>query len=281
MLWLAYAFLAIIFATLFALLARILGIRSACPRAYTVIFEVSSALFSLVLIIIEPISFRPVSILILGLTLVSTICYAASDRLLFLVNKSFEASSLSIIDKLIPVVGFLASALFLEEGVTLKKAIAVLLIVGGNLMVAYKNATIKLNKNFALALLATVCFGLALTIDKKTSASYSLPVYSFITFLVPAFYNTFLPPLPLKMLVKEFKNASRSLFLLSAMSVLSYFFTLKAFETAEASKVIPIVSASTMLIVLSSAIILNERSHLSKKIIAGISVGIGVFLLSQ
>jgi uncharacterized membrane protein len=109
MLWLVYALLAVSFSTIFALLARIIGMSSQHPRAYTVIFEVLSALFSLLLITIEPLSLRPVSGTVIVLTILTTLCYGVNDRLLFFINKSIEASSLTIIDKLVPVVTFLAS----------------------------------------------------------------------------------------------------------------------------------------------------------------------------
>jgi drug/metabolite transporter (DMT)-like permease len=167
------------------------------------------------------------------------------------------------------------------ENITLKKVLAILLIVLGNLLAVYKNSAIKFNRGFALALIATVCFGLALTIDKRASVAYSLPVYSFITFFVPALYNVSLPPLPFNIIICEFKRAPWKMLLLAALSVLSYYFTLKAFGGADASKVIPIVNSSTIFVVLAGAIFLNERSHLNKKVIAGICVIIGILLLNS
>ncbi len=281
MFWFVYALLAVGFSTMFALLSRIISINSQYPRAYSVIFEVSAALFSLLLITTEPFSLHTLSWSILFLTFLTTLCYGVSDRLLFFVNRSLDASSLTIIDKLASIVTFVTSVYLLGESITLRKLIAVSLIIGGNLLVVYKSSVIKLNRGFVLALIAATCFGLASTIDKRASTAYSLSTYSFITFFVPAIYNMFFPPLSLSIVVYEFKRASWKILLLAALSTLAYYCTLKALRGAEASLVIPIVNSSTIFVVLAGMIFLKERSHIDKKIIAGLCVVIGIFLLSS
>ncbi|GAC1356258.1 MAG: hypothetical protein NVSMB38_37630 [Ktedonobacteraceae bacterium] len=281
MLWLIYALLAAMLFATFALLARIISIDGTHPRAYSVIFGWSSAAFSLILFVVEPFAFRPIASVVLVLTLVATVCYGLSDRLLFTVSKSIEASLLTIIDKLTPVVTFVASGIFLGEGFTLKKLVAVVCILLGNLLVVYKSTVIKFDRAFFLALFAAACLGIGLTIDKRISIAYALPVYAFINFFVPSLYNIFLPPLAFGTIAREFKGAFWKITLLAAMSVLGYYFTLKAFSLAEASKVVPIMSSSTILVVLAGAIFLKERSQLGRKVIAGICVCAGVVLLSM
>ncbi|GAC1631189.1 MAG: hypothetical protein NVS4B11_31340 [Ktedonobacteraceae bacterium] len=281
MLWLIYALLAAMLFATFALLARIISIDGTHPRAYSVIFGWSSAAFSLILFVVEPFAFRPIASVVLVLTLVATVCYGLSDRLLFTVSKSIEASLLTIIDKLTPVVTFVASGIFLGEGFTLKKLVAVVCILLGNLLVVYKSTVIKFDRAFFLALFAAACLGIGLTIDKRISIAYALPVYAFINFFVPSLYNIFLPPLACGTIAREFKGAFWKITLLAAMSVLGYYFTLKAFSLAEASKVVPIMSSSTILVVLAGAIFLKERSQLGRKVIAGICVCAGVVLLSM
>ncbi len=280
MLWLLYALLAALLFAVFALLARVISIDSAHPRAYSIIFGLSSAVCSLFLFVVEPFSFRPVSTFVLILTVVGTICYALSDRLLFTVSKSIEASLLTIIDKLTPVVTFVASCVLLGESFTLKKVVAVVLILLGNLLVVYKSTVIKFDTPFFLALFAAACLGIGLTIDKRILIAYALPVYAFINFFVPALYNTFLPPLAFSTIAREFKGVFWRIALLAVASVLGYYFTLKAFSLADASRVVPIMSSSTILVVLSGAIFLKERSHLVRKMIASLCVCGGVVLLS-
>ncbi len=280
MLWLVFALLSALLFALVALLSRVISINSAHPRAYSVIFGLSGSVCTLFLFLVEPFSFRPVSAIVLVLTLVSTICYGLGDRLAFTVSKSIEASLLTIIDNLTPVVTFVASLIFLGEGFTLKKLVAVVFILLGNLLVVYRGTAIKFDKAFFLALFSAACLGIGLTIDKRISIAYALPVYTFINFFVPVLYNIFLPPLPFRIIAQQFKVAFWRVTLLAAMSVLGYYFTLKAFSLADASKVVPIMSSSTILVVLSGAIFLKERSYLGRKVIAGICVCVGVVLLS-
>lgn len=280
MLWLTYALLAALLFAMFALLSRVISINSAHPRAYSVIFGLSSATCSLFLFIVESFSFRPISTIVLVLTVAATVCYGLSDRLLFTVSKSIEASLLTIINKLTPVVTFVASLVFLGEGFTLRKLVAVVFILLGNLLVVYRSTVIKFDTAFFLALFAAACLGIGLTIDKRVSIAYALPMYAFINFFAPVLYNTFLPPLALSTITREFKGAFWKIALLAAISVLGYYFTLKAFSLADASRVVPIMSSSTILVVLSGAIFLKERSQLGRKLLAGIYVCIGVVLLS-
>ena len=280
MLWLVYALLAALLFAMFALLTRMISVSSTHPRAYSVIFGLSSAVCALFLFILEPFSFKPVSGVVLALTVLATICYGLSDRLLFTVSKSIEASLLTIIDKLTPVVTFVASLIFLGESFTLKKLVAVVFILLGNLLVVYKSTVIKFDTPFFLALFVAACIGIGLTIDKRISIAYALPIYTLINFFVPMLYNTFLPPLPFRIIAQQFKIAFWRVALLAAISVLGYYFVLKAFSLADASKVVPIMSSSTILVVLAGAIFLKERSHLGRKVIAGVCVCIGVVLLS-
>lgn len=280
MLWLLYALLAALLFAVFALLSRVISIDSAHPRAYSIIFGLSSAVCALFLFVVEPFSFRPISTFVLLLTLVGTVCYSLSDRLLFTVSKSIEASLLTILDKLTPVVTCVASLIFLGESLTLKKLVAVVFILLGNVLVVYRSTVIKFNTPFFLALFAAACLGIGLTIDKRISIAYALPAYAFINFFVPALYNLFLPPLALSTIARALKGALWRIALLAVVSVLGYYFTLKALRLADASRVVPIISSSTIFVVLAGALFLKEHAHLGRKIIAGVCVCIGVALLS-
>lgn len=277
--WLIYALLS---ATLFAagaLVSRVISVDSSYPRAYSVMFGFISSVLVLFLFLTQPITFHQLPLYVILLTFVATLCYGLGDRLSFFLSKHIEASLLTIIDKLTPVVTFVASLVFLGEALTAKKLIAVILIIVGNVIVVYKSTLIKINKAFFLALLVAVCVGIALTIDKRVSTSYPLPFYTLINFFMPAVYNISLPPLPVKALAYEFKHAFWRVALFSIITVTAYFCVLKALSLGEASKVVPVQSSSTIIIVLAGVFFLKERTHLRRKFIAGICVFIGVVLL--
>ena len=280
MLWLVYALSSAFLFALVALLSRVVSIDSAHPRAYSSIFGLSAGVCTLFLFFLEPFSFRPVSTIVIILTICSTLCYSVGDRVAFTVSKSIEASLVTIIDKLTPVVTFVASLIFLGESFTLLKLVAVILILLGNLLIVYKSTIIKFDTPFFLALFAAASVGIGLTIDKHISIAYALPVYAFINFFAPALYNTFLPPIPLSIVVREAKVAFWRILLIAAGSVLSYYFVLKAFSLADASRVVPIMSSSTLIVVLAGAIFLKERTDIGRKLLAGLCVCVGVVLIS-
>lgn len=280
MLWLVFALLAALLFAIVALLSRVIGIDSAHPRAYSVIFGFTSGVFALFLFVVEPFSFRPVSATVIVLTIVATLCYSFGDRVVFVVSKSIEASLVTIIDKLTPVVTFVASLIFLGESFTWLKLVAVMFILLGNLLIVYKSAAIKFDVPFLLAVLSAVVLGIGLTIDKHISVAYALPVYAFINFFAPALYNTFLPPIGFSTVIREARVAFWRIAVFAVASVLGYYFTLKAFSLADASRVVPIMSSSTLIVVLAGAIFLKERTHLGRKLIAGLCVCVGVVLIS-
>lgn len=60
---------------------------------------------------------------------------------------------------------------------------------------------------------------------------------------------------------------------------IGFYLGLKAFILADATKVIPVIQTTTLMTVMVGVLFLKERSHLTKKILAGIIAVIGVFLL--
>jgi uncharacterized membrane protein len=66
---------------------------------------------------------------------------------------------------------------------------------------------------------------------------------------------------------------------MGAFNLLAYYFLLRAFALAEASKVIMIYSTQTVLVVLSGIVLLAERDYIVRKILAAFIVFIGVLLI--
>lgn len=119
--WFIYALLSAFCATIYALMSRVLSVKSDNPRAFSVIFGLSAAIFSLLLFTLEPFSMQPVEIPIIILTIMITILYAIYDRTQFSARKYVEASSLSIIWKFSTFVSVLIAVLFLRENITFIK----------------------------------------------------------------------------------------------------------------------------------------------------------------
>jgi drug/metabolite transporter (DMT)-like permease len=280
MLWFVYSFLTAILNTVFSLLSRTLSIKSENPRAFSVIFSLFSALFSLIFLIVEPLYFKHLTFVIILLTILSSVCYAIQNRTQFYASKYLEASSLTIIRQLSPVIGFLAALVFLRENVTLLKLIAVSFILIGNVIAVYKNTSLRFNKGLFFALAGTFAIGIVFVVDKKASANYSLPVYSSMIYLLTGIYNYLLPKLSYRTLKIEFTKAKWKIALLALINVISYYFLLSAFRLAKASVVIPITASSTVLTVIAGMLILKERSRPYQKIVAVSFIFIGIILVN-
>jgi uncharacterized membrane protein len=78
---------------------------------------------------------------------------------------------------------------------------------------------------------------------------------------------------------KELEIATWRVFVLAGVNVLGFLMQLKALETAEATKVIPIVQTSTLFTILFAAIFLGEKDTIYKKSIAGLMAVVGTYFL--
>lgn len=282
MTWLFYAFLAIIFSVIYYLLSRILSVKSKNPRAFSVVFNLTGAFVSSLLILVEPFSLHDISIRIILFTFLSTVFMALFERNQFYARKYIPASSVSIIFKLSPAVTVLVSILIWGESFTIKKLLAILLIFTANVLVVYKGLKLsELKKGLKYALLASSSLGIAWALDKQASIGYSLSLYSTLLWLAPAIYNVFLPPIPLKTLIREVKIASWKIILLALANVLNYYFILKTFSLTEASKAIPVTTSSTVFVVLFAALFLKEKDNLFKKLFAAILIIFGVIIMKN
>ena len=67
--------------------------------------------------------------------------------------------------------------------------------------------------------------------------------------------------------------------MLAGLNVAEYLMQLKALETAEATRVIPIVQTSTLVTILVGIVLLKEKEHISRKIVAGLMAMSGAYFL--
>lgn len=278
--WVIFALLSLTFSATFQILSRILAVKSENPRVFSTIFNAIAAALAFLLLFLEPWSiksFPPLGIIFL--TLLSTVLYGIFERTQFYVRKNIDASTLTILFRLAPVVTLIASFLILKESITFVKIAAVACIIGANILLASGKGSFKFNKYLLLAIICAVSLGLAWAIDKKASVYYSTVIYSVIIWALPIFYIASFPLVSFKSISSEFKISTWKIPLLAAANVLQFYFQLKALYLADASKVIPVISSSTVLTVLLGIILLKERNNLGRKIIAGALVFIGVLLL--
>ncbi len=278
--------LALLTTVLFAaygLLSRVLSVKSTDPLAFSVVYGLFSAVFSVILLLIQSEKLTAITAPILFVTFLATVGYGVFETLQFFARKYVEASRSTLIFQFAPAATFIASILFLREGLSLQKLLAVILIVGGNLIALYKHGGQISRFGLATTAGSAVALGLAYVGDKVASPHYPFGLYMAISYFFPTLY-VFLLFLILRRgdfspLKREFLSESWRLPFLSLISVSGYYFLLKTLRITQASVAVPIVFSSTLLTVLGGILILKEQSNIEQKLVGAIFVFLGIILL--
>lgn len=279
--WLILSLTAVFMFTAQNLLMRVLAVKSGHPRTFSFIFNSWAATFAILLFIIERPSLtdiKPLSWIQLLLIGGAILGYGLYERTHFLARKQLEASTIAILFQLSPVIAFIGSLILLHESLTLPKLIGATFIISASLIVIQKNPQLRFNRSILIALFSAFVLGLAEMFDKPASANIPINLYS------AAMWTLSLPLIALpgftrKQLVKEFKIGGWKVALTAFLNVFGFVLYLKALAMTDASRVIPIISSLATLVVLGGIIFLHERSHLGRKLIAGILILIGILLL--
>lgn len=280
--WLFYSLLSATLGVLYATISRKLSVKSENPRALSIVFNAISALVALFLLTFDKWWFSPVPSGIWILVLLSIVLYSVFEGTQFYGRKYINASTASILFRLNTVISVLASFIFLRESITPNKIIATLLILIGTYLVSVKNFSVKFQKGIIYILIATVALGFVRPIDKTASAYFSLPLYTFLVYIGPVFFMSLFPKLiGWNQLKREFVLGKGYIVLLGVVNVFEYYFMIKAYQLADASLVVPVVSLSTIFTIIAGILFLGERENILKKVIAGILAFIGILLIKS
>lgn len=277
--WLILSIGAIAFFSCLNLLMRVLAVKSENPRAFSFMFNVFAGLFALIIILLQPVKISfDFPLVAIALVLAATFLYGIFERLQFYARKHIDASTFVILFRITPVVTFITSIIFLGEEVTIPKLLGLIAIIAGSILVVYKKFSVKLDKALLLTLICAVALGLGWTIDKRATEFFDPQLYTSLIWTLPLIF-IFAPYISLKDLKNEFKISSWKIVLLAFLNVAGYYLQLKALSLADASTVIPLISATTIFTVIGGVVFLKERDHLLTKTAATILVIIGMLLL--
>ncbi len=213
------------------------------------------------------------------LFLAACIFYALNDRINTTVRKNLPVSTYSIISQMstvfIIIIGFTAFG----EPLLFNKTMGAILIVLGNVLLAYKKGGIVIDKHFALGILATLIISIAMSIDIGISENFNLPFYIFVTLFVPALMVAGAERIKFNEVKKEFNTPDKKYYLLTGISWgLAILFLLKAYQLGSVTTVVTLSGTSVLLNVLVAYLIFNERNDRLKKVIATVLVMVGVAL---
>jgi len=247
-----------------------------------ILFNSIAAFFSLLIFLVTgafkdfSLPTNPTAYLIVFIAMV---CYGLFERGRFVAAKLLDASVLTTVSNIGVPVAFIGAALLYNEPITPNKLLGGLLILVALLLVSYKNGTKKHSaKGIVIAVLIFIALGIGWMLDKAGTTYFNANTYSFLVWTLPLIIIIF-PGIKLSALKEEMKIGTWKVYLLAAINVLGYLAQLKALTLTEATRVIPIVQLSTLFTVLMGIIILKERDHIPRKIIAGTIAIIGAILL--
>ena len=246
--------------------------------AFTILQDCFAAIVALPFLFLLGVSY-PTNYLSLLALLIVTVLYAISD-LLIVKSLSLEDASIVIpIFKLRTVITFILSIVFLDEEFTNLKAISILLILAGAIIITFKKKEVKLSKGILYILITSVTSSIAFTLDKAFIENYSVPVYVFFVFILPAFWIFLITKNRVERVMKEFSFQKERIIILGSLFGLEMFAYFSALKLGEVSRVLPVFELSLGLTVLGSIVLLAERKDIFKKLIGSLLILVGVILI--
>lgn len=281
--WQILIFLSIIFGSICTLLQRVLLKDEASDeKTYSVFFQLLTGLmiggFGLFFADMSfPSDLKP---LIIGF-IVMIALYAFGNVFVFKALKIMEASRLTIIFSSRAFFTFLASYLVLGEMLTIKQIIGALLIVGGVILVNIKSAKLNFDKREIVALLASACFGFAVSNDSFMLKTFNIYPYVFLAFVTPALFTLAFNPYILKKMTVFFnKDIFIKMLLLCVLYAVQAILFFTALQVSNnASRIASISITSVIVTVIMAIIFLKEKQNIAEKICGSVLSLIGLFLL--
>lgn len=261
---------------------RVLGIKSGNARIFSLVFNIWGAFFALIGFILQSGSFAQLADVkpsTFALLMLAVLFYGLYERIQFVARKGIDASSLTIIYQLSPVVGFFGALLFLGEQFSIIKLAGAALTIGSSLLLVYKNPTLRINRPVIYAFICAILLGVASVVDKPASAQLSSTIYTFLIWVLPLIIIAF-PKVEKRQFLKEFQIGGWKVALTALLNVLGFICFIQAITLTDASRVIPIIYTSSIFTVLGGIFFLGERDHIGRKILAAIVACTGIALLT-
>lgn len=280
--WLIFALISLISFVVYDVIGRYLATKSEDPRAFAAVINLCIALMAPLILLVDttmPSQMTPTMIL---LTLIGLALWALMGRFEYFAKKHVEASILSITIKIAPVITFVLGVIFLNESFTLSKLAGISLIVVANslLYLGQKRGALisKLGIKYITILISVL--SIAWLFDAINVKYWGVATFTFLSYLAPFVLSAFFPPLKWAVIKKELTLTPWWQFIiLGFFSLIGYATLLKAYTLGEASSVTPVATSTTPFVVLAGVILLGERDHLWRKLIASILTFFAIYLM--
>lgn len=245
----------------------------------TVLLELFTALFSILLIPLFKIKF-PTDITIYITLLIVAVIYAVTDRLNIEARYGLDPSVFSMLKQLSTVFIIILGMIFLKEPFVLKKIIGAVIIIFANILLTFNKGRLKINKYFIMSFISNFCFAIAMLINVGISDNFNIAIYTMLTVSIPAFLIMLIGKYKIKDLRSEFNLYNKKLFIFSsAMWSLMLISSVKAYELGNIVLVASLFSLTSILNAFIEFIFNKNRGELLKKVIVSILIIIGVILV--
>ena len=247
--------------------------------ALTILLEWIGCLFCLLLIPFFQWKL-PNDILVYFFLFLAILFYTVNDRLGTTVRSGVDASSYSILKQLSTVFMIIMGITFFKEPISILKLIGVTLIILSNILVFYEKGKLKLNKYVWLGILANLSYAIALFIDVNNSNEFCLPFYVFISLATPSILILLFEKIKLKEIKNEWKRGNKKAIILTSFAWGTMIISqLRAYQLESVVLVATLCSISVILNAIFGYVFLKEKDKMVQKIVAGIVIIIGIFLI--
>ena len=204
------------------------------------------------------------------------------SRLSFKASKVVEASERAIFSRLNIFWALLFAAIFLGEGISLQKALAVIIIFAASCLSVYKPSITKWKTQGLQLVIFASAFSAANGIASKFGVGLMPPfVFSIFecAFLTLGLY-LLIGRGALSRCIEIFQRKPYDLMIIGIADAVFVASSLVAFALLPASVVIPILATAVVLTAIFGGILLNEKEGWMQKIAGAMLALVGVFLIS-
>lgn len=248
--------------------------------ALTVLLEICTGIFSLLMIPIFEIKFEINTSILITLLLVVCI-YAITDRLNIEARYGLETSTFSMVKRLSTVFMIIFGFIFLKEPIILNKVLGALIILVANIILTYNKGKFQINKYLIMATFSQLLFAIAMLINVDLSNNFNLALYTYITVTGPAILISIIGRHRINDLKKEFKLYNKKHFLISALAwALMLNSSIRAYQLGSVIIVASLFSLTPILNSLAELILYKNKDRFIQKIIISILLIIGVILVN-
>ena len=253
--------------------------RQVDPLAFGSAFQLVAATYTLPWLVLQPPTMPsdPILWALLGL---SCVCYTSATFFWFRAIKLTDVSEVSIFLGTRPLWVLTAGLVLGREAAGPFKFVLMLVVIGGLVIVFYEKGKFRFGGPERMAFLATISFSCSSVIDSYLSPSFSPNVYQLVTFVGPALGLLVVDPGAVRRMGSlAGRRAILGLVSSSLMLLLAVTAVYLAYRYGDASRVVAAFQLSAIMTVLLSALFVNERNNLPRKLAGSIVVVIGVTFL--